>query len=374
MRKEKTSNWQSILIVLLVIILIATGVVVFYFVQKDLISDDNQLNMKHPLPAGEIFSLKEGYARGWILKEDLLNIAYQYDNRANQLGNSLNNYDDISPIQYSKNQLDDDIALKIRETVAYDLRNNASNPDKEATPDNITIVDYYGKYNVFYVVSYNTDHDVYSEVLQEEQIGGVKIAFPSSARPVLWKFRNQDIQGVRGGFRFSVYEDGVDYGDDYVRGAIAYASHHNEFDIDDVTLDLYFAFANDMYSLLENKTCNVILYTYQNNDEYDQGLGLVAKHKEIDDCTSGKYTFDTEYYQNANFRVKLQSYRYSEKLTIPKAQFVGNSGQIAIFLTNLEPQELVKDKVALLYGEVQDGLVCQVIISYEKKNGAIMLK
>lgn len=153
------------------------------------------------LPRGKFYTLQEAYNASYIDSNELREIARYYNGGA----------------CYQK--LDDQTELLIKQTIVFDLKNDAHSPEPNATVEDVDIVKYYGEYNKCHVVtidsvfwSYPTD-----AVNDIKVVGVVTFIVKSHLSTLIWipedatpKTNNQTGE-AKGSFISlqSAYDDGL---------------------------------------------------------------------------------------------------------------------------------------------------------------------
>lgn len=120
-----------------------------------------------PSDAGDgavFYTLQKSYDLGYLSQNDLKSIAYY-----------VNNGKSFSVLT------DGDIVQTIKESVAKSLRERKIEPVAEAKAEDITIVEYYGKYSDGYAVRVRNSYDIFPTDIPDIriQIGGVEFHFTS---------------------------------------------------------------------------------------------------------------------------------------------------------------------------------------------------
>ena len=137
-----------------------------------------------PKTYGTFYTLQEAYDNGYLTREDLLNIAY-YNGDQERNESALQNFEP-TPI----GELSEEISLKIRKYVAERYRNNGYNPD--VTAEHVSITNYLGCYNGYYVIRYldnltdrpAVDRDPEAYV---QEVAGIKFSYWNTSLILAWK-------------------------------------------------------------------------------------------------------------------------------------------------------------------------------------------
>ena len=132
-------------------------------------------------PPGEFYSLEEAYEKGWISKNDLMNIAY-YKN-GNKLFEEVENF---TPSPKNPETLSEETENAIKETRAYDLRIGQFN--FEAISGDVYIDEYLGTYNGYVVVMLSDKYTNFAAMESFDNIDGVTIYYSDSQGISLWKY------------------------------------------------------------------------------------------------------------------------------------------------------------------------------------------
>ncbi len=164
-------------------------------------------------------------------------------------------------------------------------------------------------------------------------------------------------QGVEDGFEFiwlsPLFSD----------HGIAYRSDVTEFDIDNVTLTLYYGYECPIFDY-ENIP---ILVTISN---YDAGKNvLIRKFEEEEFYTEErKATFETT---NPFIGLKYRcTFNYSETITIPKELFTEEKGMLFF---RLELEHLPFSYKSEGFGYVDDALLSEVALCYEIRDNKVII-
>ena len=105
---------------------------------------------------GNFYTLREAYDKGLLLKEDLENIAYYYNE------SEINNY---NPIPKTPAVIDKNTEKIIKEMYLEKILNN-----KNISVNLVNLYKYYGTYNGSIALSITDDYYVYDYVCQDEYI------------------------------------------------------------------------------------------------------------------------------------------------------------------------------------------------------------
>lgn len=131
-------------------------------------------------PEGEFHSVREAYESGLLTKEDVMSIAYYHN--GGRSGNEAVMSEGYEPQE--KGELDEGVALKIRQSAAYDYRSKGL--DDEAETDGFTIIEYCGTYGNCVAVMMENIYGGFSEALGVQEIDGIKIYYNSGNRMKIW--------------------------------------------------------------------------------------------------------------------------------------------------------------------------------------------
>ena len=135
---------------------------------------------KEKNPPGEIYILEEAYENGWITREHLLSIAYYFGQKNNNEELLDENY---APIPKNPKKLSEKTALKIRKTKLYNVRKAVR---ESAVLSDITIKNYFGYYEGYYVITTSVSGIGHSTDIKERVIDGILFTYTYEF-PVLWK-------------------------------------------------------------------------------------------------------------------------------------------------------------------------------------------
>ena len=116
---------------------------------------------------GNFYSLEEAYENGWLTQEDILSIAYYYNQGAE--GNEALMGESYAPEPTAPEMLDEERANQIKRTYLNDV---IAMPD--GTFEHVIIRAYYGTYHENIVIHITDDYHGYDYVSEPEyEIGGV---------------------------------------------------------------------------------------------------------------------------------------------------------------------------------------------------------
>lgn len=146
---------------------------------------------------GEFYNLQEAFENGLLIKDDLESIA-NYNNDYSMSAN----IDPLSP----------KIEKGIKETKAYDLRNETYFDGTlilpEAKAGNITIYRYYGEYNGCYAIMIYASYYDYTEAEWTETVDGVDFNYSNGNRIYIWKEKTNEMDTID----FDLILGRMDYG------------------------------------------------------------------------------------------------------------------------------------------------------------------
>ncbi len=131
-----------------------------------------------PKQRGEFCTLQEAYDQGLLTQDDLKNIAY-YQNG----GSDDENFE---PMPKTPESLSDKTEKAIKETRAYDLRNQDTNPIKKAKAKDVTILKYYGTYNNCVAVMITDYYHSYDLMEWDIEIEDVLFHYSNGNRIIIW--------------------------------------------------------------------------------------------------------------------------------------------------------------------------------------------
>lgn len=136
------------------------------------------------IEGGPLYTLQEIYEARAIRYRDFLNIAY-YNGDQERNKRALRNFEP-EPI----GELSEEISLKIREYVAERYRNNGYN--LEATAEHVSITNYLGCYNGYYIIRYLDNlSDRPAEYRDPEayvqEVAGIKFSYWNTSLILAWK-------------------------------------------------------------------------------------------------------------------------------------------------------------------------------------------
>ncbi|HIZ24835.1 MAG TPA: hypothetical protein H9812_05140 [Candidatus Gallimonas intestinigallinarum] len=117
---------------------------------------------------GNFYSLEEAYENGWLTRDDILSIAYYYNQGAE--GNEALMGESYAPEPTAPEMLDEERANQIKRTYLNDV---IAMP--EGTFEHVIIRAYYGTYHENIVIHITDDYHGYDYVSEPEyEIGGVR--------------------------------------------------------------------------------------------------------------------------------------------------------------------------------------------------------
>lgn len=136
-----------------------------------------------PKKRGEFISLQEAYEQELLTIDDLKSIAYYQNNGSDD--------DNFVPVPKKPEKLSSTIESLIKETKAFDLRNesglNQESSQKEATAEQVSIRKYLGTYGGYVAVMIDDAYTSNLDWIWEQSIGGVNFRYMDSNTIVLWK-------------------------------------------------------------------------------------------------------------------------------------------------------------------------------------------
>ena len=132
-----------------------------------------------PEKKGDFYTLQEAYDQGLITLDDLKSIAY-YQNGGSE-------DESFVPIPKTPEVLSEKTEKAIKETRAYDARNQSQLPHKDATPDKVNVKHYYGTYNNCVAVMITDMYAAYDASLWKITVEGVLFCYADGNRILIWK-------------------------------------------------------------------------------------------------------------------------------------------------------------------------------------------
>lgn len=132
-----------------------------------------------PKQRGTFYTLQEAFDQGMLTQDDLRSIAY-YQNGGSE-------DEDFEPKLKTPESLSEKTEKAIKETRAYDLRNQDTKPIKEAKAKDITILKYYGTYNNCIALMMNDIYHDYPTALREVTVEGVLFRYSDGNSLIIWK-------------------------------------------------------------------------------------------------------------------------------------------------------------------------------------------
>ena len=130
---------------------------------------------KIQITEGELFTLEQAYAHGYLSHNDLLNIAYYHQDT---FLNEETTDSDFSPIDMEPKELSEDIDRSVKQTLV-NILNEKSNVDSFQA-EKIAICAYYGTYNdgvVVRMVYSNGDTTALTAVTHEDSVDGIRFYY-----------------------------------------------------------------------------------------------------------------------------------------------------------------------------------------------------
>ena len=132
-----------------------------------------------PQKKGDFYTLQEAYDQGLLTVDDLKNIAY-YQN-----GESPD--ENFVPTAKNPETLSAETENAIKESRAYDYRNDTVSPQKDAKPNDFQVVKYLGTYNNYSAVMIVGSCDMYTQAVWEEIIEDVTFIYNNGNRIYIFK-------------------------------------------------------------------------------------------------------------------------------------------------------------------------------------------
>lgn len=161
----------------------AKGYEISVFVKNEDIKD------YEPKEKGDFYTLTDAYEKGLLGIEDIKNIAY-YQNTSIGIDYAIEEgliEEDFVPSPITPQELSYAQEFALRETKAY-LRRHAQVMAREnASPDDFSIIRYYGIYNDCIVVMMHEEGTMYTEAVWQEIIDGVIIDYSNGNRIYVWQ-------------------------------------------------------------------------------------------------------------------------------------------------------------------------------------------
>lgn len=162
------------------------------------------------------------------------------------------------------------------------------------------------------------------------------------------------------------------YGDVITDYFIAYKSDVSEFDITDISLDLYYG-VGEYERLTENTSIDSFEICFLSGDS-----SLYIAKKANDELISEKYNVDVEYVPFlARFFVDNLSFSHSETIAIPEYLFNKNTGEIRIILSSehlyVEHNVEFQEECLACSVEYKTHILAESTIYYQKSSDKIVL-
>lgn len=132
-----------------------------------------------PKQRGTFYTLEEAYKQGLLTQDDLKSIAH-YQN-----GESAE--EDFEPMPKNPEELSKKTEKAIKETKAYELRNQDTKPIKEAKAKDIIIRKYYGTYNDCVAVMLDDMFGGFIDIERMVIVAGVSFYYRASYNIMIWK-------------------------------------------------------------------------------------------------------------------------------------------------------------------------------------------
>lgn len=134
---------------------------------------------------GTFYTLEEAYEAGFLTRDDLMSIAY-YHNGGRQNNESVM-AEDYAPKPKVPKELSEEISLKIRNTAAYDFRNDESVNAPKAVADDFKIIEYCGTYNHCVAIMMTDNYTGYTGALHTDIISEISFCYNGGNEIKIWK-------------------------------------------------------------------------------------------------------------------------------------------------------------------------------------------
>lgn len=138
---------------------------------------------KEKLPTGSFYTLQEAYEKGWLTKEDLMNIAYYHNGGCKYNEGIMSKI--YEPVPKIPAKLSEDTERKIKSTAAKEYREVYHITD--AVEDGFTIVSYYGTYNTCVAVMLRNAYSGEAGSIWTDLIAGVNFYYSGGKTIKIWR-------------------------------------------------------------------------------------------------------------------------------------------------------------------------------------------
>ena len=135
-----------------------------------------------PKATGTFYSLKGAYEEGLLSYDDLMSIAYHHN--GGRRCNETVMAEGYAPKPKDPQELDDETSSRIRNTAAYDCREEY---EIKASADDFTIIEYCGTYNDCVAVMMTDKYFSYTEALEQDVIADIVFSYNNGNKILIWK-------------------------------------------------------------------------------------------------------------------------------------------------------------------------------------------
>lgn len=138
-----------------------------------------------PRSEGIFYTLEEAYEVGWLTRDDLMSIAY-YHNGGKQYNESIMG-EDYTPKPKEPQELSESTSLEIRNTAAYDYRNDKYIDAPKAVAGDFKIIEYCGTYNTCVAIMMTDNYTGYTGALSMDVIADISFFYNDGNRIIIWR-------------------------------------------------------------------------------------------------------------------------------------------------------------------------------------------
>ena len=146
-------------------------------------TEDDSLQSEEKESTGSFYTLQEAYDNGWLTQDDIMSIAY-YHNGGRAYNEEIMS-ETYQPAPKMPEVLSEETELKIKITVAEGYRQKYK--EKDATPEEITIKEYYGTYGDCVAIM---AYDIHTDTTGAERMdspAGVNIYYNNGRTIQIWR-------------------------------------------------------------------------------------------------------------------------------------------------------------------------------------------
>lgn len=138
-----------------------------------------------PQASGTFYTLEEAYEAGFLTRDDLMSIAY-YHNGGREHNESIMD-EEYAPKPRVPQELSEEMSSKIRNTAAYDYRNDEFMNAPEAVADDFQIIEYCGTYNDCVAIMMTDNYTGYTGALRTDVIAEISFSYNDGNEIKIWR-------------------------------------------------------------------------------------------------------------------------------------------------------------------------------------------